>query len=76
MNKTIDVVVEPEKSAKEMTPEEAIASLKAFIPPPGPVNHVKQNIALSSKINKIRDIQLFYRNYIKDQNRKDVQRFI
>lgn len=55
-----------------MTPEEAIASLKAFIPPPGPVNHVKQNIALSSKIHKIRDIQLFYRNYIKDQNRKDV----
>ena len=30
-----------------------------------PVNHVRQNIKLSSKINKIRDIQLFYRNFVK-----------
>lgn len=31
------------------------------------VNHVKMNVELSGKINKIRDIQLFYRNFTKEQ---------
>lgn len=31
----------------------------------GEIDHVEENIHLTSKIHKIRDIQLFYRNYVK-----------
>ena len=34
------------------------------------IDHVKSNIVLTGKINKIKDIQLFYRNFIKNQNQK------
>ena len=32
------------------------------------IDHIQQNIELSGKINKIRDIQLFYRNYVRADN--------
>jgi len=40
------------------------------------INHVKQNIALTGKINKIKEIQLFYRNFVKDRNQKKIQQFL
>lgn len=39
------------------------------------INHVKKNIQLSGKINKIRDIQLFYRNYIKADETSQIKKF-
>ena len=38
-------------------------------------NHIKKNIQLSSKISKIRDIQLFYRNLAKDNNTNQIKEF-
>ena len=39
------------------------------------INHIKQNINLSSKIHKIREIQLFYRNFVKEANRAQIKQF-
>ena len=36
---------------------------------------MKQNIQLTSKINKIRDIQLFTRNFIKENNIQNIKMF-
>lgn len=39
------------------------------------INHVKRNIQLSAKINKIRDIQLFYRNYVRAEETDEIKKF-
>ena len=39
------------------------------------IDHIKQNIELSGKIPMIKDIQLFYRNFIKEQNLQDKNQF-
>ena len=36
---------------------------------------IKSNIKLSSKINKIRDIQLFYRNFVQKKNSENIKTF-
>ena len=41
----------------------------------GPINHIKKNIELSYKINKIRDIQLFCKSIVKDNDIKDIKKF-
>ena len=39
------------------------------------INHITQNIQLSSKITKIREIQLFYRNHIAENNLEQIKEF-
>ena len=39
------------------------------------INHVKSNIKLTGKINKIRDIQLFCRNFVQNKNSENIKTF-
>ena len=41
----------------------------------GPIDHVKQNIKLSSKINKIRDVQNLYRNFVREKNQMNMKQY-
>ena len=33
-----------------------------------PINHIHENIKLSHKINKVKDIKLFHRNFVRDNS--------
>lgn len=41
----------------------------------GPIDHVKKNIQLTAKINKIRDIQLFCRNISRENDTEEIKKF-
>ena len=40
-----------------------------------PINHIRKNIMLQNKIATVKDIQLFYRNNIKEENTEKSKRF-
>jgi len=49
---------------RKLYEDDLAEAFKGYMPEKDPVNHVKSNILLSGKINTIRNIKTFYRNYI------------
>ena len=47
---------------------------KDIVKPPGRTNHVRKNIHQTGKINQIRDIQLFCRNYSKNTETHEIKK--